>query len=53
MREQKKIVILVTRKETTKSCGINQLCRGLETVIEGATHHARSLWDQNYNKEED
>ena len=43
----------MTKSEATRACGIDQLCGGLEAGMEGAMHHVRSLWDQNFDEEED
>ena len=42
-----KIVILLTKDETTKACGIDQLCCGLEVGIENVVHHIRGLWENH------
>ena len=38
-----KIVLLLTKDQATKACGIDQLCYGLEAGIEGVVHHIRGL----------
>jgi hypothetical protein len=35
-----KTILLLCRKEAKQACGINQLCAGLESGIEGAVHGA-------------
>ena len=47
-----KIVLLLTKNQATKACGIDQLCCGLEAGIEGAVHHIRGLWENHADDEE-
>ena len=49
-REFCKCLLVVTRLEPTRACGIDQFYGGLEAGMEGKTHHTRSLWDQNFEK---
>ena len=47
-----KIVLLLTKGQATKACGIDQLCCGFEAGIEGAVHHIRGLWENHADDEE-
>ena len=37
----------MTGAEAKEACGVEQLCRGLESGIEGGIHVVQLLWQQN------
>ena len=41
-----KVLLLPTGNQAARACGTDQLCRGLDSGIEGAVHCMRSMWDQ-------
>jgi hypothetical protein len=47
-----KCVLLVSGKEAKESCGIDQLCAGLESGVEGGIHAMQHVWDQHHMEEE-
>lgn len=47
------VLLSVIRQEATRACGCDQLCDGLEAGMEGAIHHACSLWNMNYFNDDD
>ena len=44
-----KTVALVTRSDLEEVCGVDQLCSGLRSGLEGAIHAVHELFDENYN----
>ena len=46
-----KVLLNVAGKEATRACKMDQLCGGLEAVMEGAMNYVRSLWDNHENDE--
>ena len=52
MRLISKCVLHVAGGEAKESCGIDQLCVGLESGIEGGIHAMRLLWEQHSAEEE-
>ena len=47
-----KCSLVVMEVEAKESCGMEQLCGGLEAGIEGDIHAVRLLWQQHYQKED-
>ncbi len=46
-----KCVLLVSGNEAKESCGIDQLCAGLESGVEGGIHALQHVWDQHHMEE--
>ena len=42
-----KVLLNIVAEETTRVCGIDQLCSGLEAGIGGGIHHMRSMRDEH------
>ena len=47
-----KILLIVAGKEATRSCGMDQLCSGLEAGIKGGIYHTRSMWDAHVDDDQ-
>ena len=47
-----KSALLATVKDAKESCGIDQLCAGLESGIEGGIHAMQHVWDAHRQEEE-
>ena len=47
-----KCVLLVGGCDAKESCGIDQLCAGLEAGIEGGIHAVEHMWDVHHQEEE-
>jgi hypothetical protein len=47
-----KSVLLMTGKDVKVSCGIDQLCAGLESGIKGGIHAMQHVWDAHHQEEE-
>ena len=47
-----KCILLVSGNEAKESCGIDQLCAGLESGVEGGIHGMQQVWDQYHMEEE-
>jgi hypothetical protein len=47
-----KCILHVAGKEAKEACGIDQLCAGLESGIEGAIHAMQHMWETNKAEEE-
>ena len=41
-----KIIASVTQVDVESDCGVDQLCSGLKTGIEGAIHSTRELYEE-------
>ncbi len=52
MRLISKGVLHVAGGEAKESCGVDQLCVGLKSGIEGGIHAMRLLWEQHSAEEE-
>jgi hypothetical protein len=52
MRLISKCVLNVAGGEAKEACGVDQLCVGLESGIEGGIHAMRLLWEQHSAEEE-
>jgi hypothetical protein len=52
MRLFSKCVLCVAGGEAKEACGVDQLCVGLESGIEGGIHAMRLLWEQHAMEEE-
>ncbi len=52
MRLTSKCVLFVCGDEAKEACGVDQLCAGLESGIEGGIHAARLLWETHAEEEE-
>ena len=53
MKVSMQTLLIVVGKETTRACGTDQLCSGLEVAIEGGIRHMRSMWDEHEGDKEE
>jgi hypothetical protein len=47
-----KCILKVAGKDAKETCGIDQLCAGLESGIEGAIHAMNHMWELHSMEEE-